>query len=335
MNKVLKQFISFLLIFLVTGIVLYFALKDNFDVIIGEILTMNKFWILLAIFFLFLYYFFRALVINKLSSNFNKEYNLKKALRMVIETNFFHAVTPFSTGGQPYEIYSLTKNNLKVTDATNVSIQNFIVYQIALVSLGIIAILYNTFFHLFDNSGVLKSLVTLGFIINFLVIVFLFILTFTKKINKIIIKVIINIMYFFKIIKSKEEKENDINKYLSDFNNGAKLLLKNKREFLISILFHFFGLICLYLIPLFLLYATRNYNNFNGIEAVITSSYVMLIGSFVPIPGGTGGLEYSFVVFYGTFIPNNLVKAIMLVWRFVTYYLGMIVGAIILAIRKK
>ena len=60
----------------------------------------------------------------------------------------------------------------------------------------------------------------------------------------------------------------------------------------------------------------------------------MLIGSFVPIPGGSGGLEYGFVAFYGTFISGSLLSAVMLVWRFITYYFGMIIGALAFYIKK-
>ena len=69
--------------------------------------------------------------------------------------------------------------------------------------------------------------------------------------------------------------------------------------------------------------------------AIITSAYVMLIGSFVPIPGGSGGLEYGFIAFYGNYIKGTTLKSIMLLWRFITYYLGMILGAIVLNIKKK
>ena len=67
---------------------------------------------------------------------------------------------------------------------------------------------------------------------------------------------------------------------------------------------------------------------------VVTSAYIMIIGSFVPIPGGTGGLEYGFMQFYGNFIKGSVLSAAMLVWRFVTYYFGIILGAIALYIKR-
>lgn len=334
MKNNLKKIFNFLLLLTIAVLVLYFSLKDDYNTIVDLILSMNKIWVIVAILLVFSYYFFRAIVIKKLANKFNEKYSFKSSLRMVLETNFFHAVTPFATGGQPYEIYSLTKRNLKITEATNVSIQNFIVYQIAIVLLGILALLYNYFFHIFSGS-LLKNLVVIGFLINFIVIVALFVLTFTKKINKVIIKFILKLLHTLRIIKNEEDKEKEINEYLKDFNEGAKLLLNDKFEFIINIFLELISLCGLYLVPLALLYATGDYTSFNSIEAIVTSAYVMLIGSFVPIPGGTGGLEYGFVTFYGTFLTSNLVKAIMLVWRVVTYYLGMLIGAIVLSIKKE
>ena len=61
----------------------------------------------------------------------------------------------------------------------------------------------------------------------------------------------------------------------------------------------------------------------------------MLIGSFVPIPGGTGGLEYGFINFYGNFIKGSVLTAIMITWRFITYYIPMIIGAIAVNVKKR
>ena len=77
------------------------------------------------------------------------------------------------------------------------------------------------------------------------------------------------------------------------------------------------------------------FNAFNPGIAIVTSAYIMVIGSFVPIPGGTGGLEFGFVQFYGHFVTGSTLSAMMLVWRFITYYFGMIVGAITLLKKVK
>lgn len=334
MNEKLKKVANIIVLALVTCLVLYFSLKDNFNTIINEIINVNIFWLVISFLLALSFWFFKAIATTKIANIFKKDYSIKQGMRLVLETNFFHAITPFAVGGQPYEIYSLKKSKLKITEATNVSIVNFIVYQIALVLLGIIAIVYNHHFVLLKENDLLKNLVVIGFLVNFIVIVALFLLTCTKKINKILMKFIIKVLNKIHLVKNKDEKIKQFNEYLNEFHQGAKILLHDKKLFIKLIFVHFIGLISSYLIPLTLAYA-MGISSYTGIEAIVLSSYVMLIGAFVPIPGGTGGLEYGFMTFYGSFIKGSKLNAIMLLWRFITYYFAMILGAILLGIRKK
>ena len=334
MNEKLKKVANVIVLALVTCLVLYFSLKDNFNTIINEIINVNIFWLVISFLLAISFWFFKAIATTRIANIFKKDYSIKQGMRLVLETNFFHAITPFAVGGQPYEIYSLKKSKLKITEATNVSIVNFIVYQIALVLLGIIAIVYNHHFVLLKENDLLKNLVVVGFLVNFIVIVALFLLTCTKKINKILMKFIIKVLNKIHIVKNKDEKIKQFNEYLNEFHQGAKILLQDKKLFIKLIFVHFIGLISSYLIPLTLAYA-MGISSYTGIEAIVLSSYVMLIGAFVPIPGGTGGLEYGFMTFYGSFIKGSKLNPIMLLWRFITYYFAMILGAILLGIRKK
>lgn len=329
-----KKIFNFIILVVITGIVLYMSLKDDYYTIINTIFHMNLIYILIVVIFYILYLFFKSIIFYKIAKKFNSEYDLKKSFRTCLETNFFHAITPFSTGGQPYEIYRLNKDGLSTIDSANVSIQCFIVYQIVLVLLGIIAILYNHFTGLFVENNLLKNLVLLGFTINFLVIVFLFFITYAKKSKKVVLKIIIKLLSKIRIIKDEEKILEKLNQYLNDFDKGAKILMEDKKNFLFLLLIQLISLVSYYITPLFVFLAA-GVNSIHIIEAIITSAYVMIIGSFVPIPGGTGGIEYGFISFYGNFLKGNILNAIMLVWRILTYYLGMIVGMILLGFRKK
>jgi hypothetical protein len=327
-----NKLLTFLTITLITVLVLYFSLKDDYEIIINTIVNINKFSLLISFFFLILYYFIRSLVMRNFVNEFNKKYTIRDSLNLTFKTNFFHAVTPFSTGGQPYEIYSLNKSSLKLTDAVNVSVENFIVYQIALVALGFISIVLNHILHVL-NSSVLRYILTLGFLINLMVIVVLFWITLSKKTDQKVLNFLIHILSKLKIIKNEEKTKLKLHNYLSEFNDGSKKLLENKAKFFLMILLEFISLISLYLVPFALLKGINV--DINPLQTVITMSYVMLIGSFIPLPGGSGGLEYSFVSFFSTFLSGGRLNAIMLVWRFITYYFGMILGAILLNFKKE
>ncbi len=330
----IKSFLNISIFIIITIVVLYFLLKDNFYEVVQGLLHANFFWIIVAIFFIFGYWFFKSLIFYNFTRKFNPNYKFKKAFKLQLMTNFFNAITPFASGGQPFQIYSLKKQGVEITNATNIIVENFIVYQIAVVTFGIFAIISNYFFHFFEDVGLLKHLVTMGFIINTVITICLFVIAFAKRINKFIVSWCINLLSKIKLVKNREKTLENWNTYITNFHNGAKILIANKWFFAKAILWALLALACQYLIPVILLYSTGDYTSFTAFESIVACSYVMLIGSFVPIPGGTGGLEYGFMAFYGNFISGTTINVILILWRFVTYYLGLIIGAVAVNIKE-
>lgn len=329
-----KKELNFLILIFFTMLVLYFALRDNFDEIISQITNMNIIYLLCALLCLVIFWVFRSYPMYTFCKKIKKDFKYSSSFQLTLRTQFFNAVTPFATGGQPYQIYYLKQSGISFASSTSIVLENFIVYQIALVALGIIALITNKVFHIFTKVYILQKLVAIGFIMNTVIIVVMFVLAFSKKISKFLINVAITILTKLHIVKNKEEKLEKWNNAIFNFNSSAKLLLKDRKMFLFNILCNFIALCSIYLVPLFLLYSMGNFSAFTPGIGIVTSAYIMIIGSFVPIPGGTGGLEFGFVQFYGNFVFGSTLSAMMLVWRFITYYLGMIVGAIVLNIKR-
>lgn len=334
MKKKLNRIANIIVLIIITALVLYFSLKDNFSSIINQIITMNIWFVLIAFIFVIIFWLFRSYSMYSFCKTMKKDFKYLQALQLILRTQFFNAVTPFATGGQPFQVIYLKQCGLGYAQSTSVVLQNFIVYQIALVFLGLVALFCNKIFHIFNNVHILQKLIALGFIINTLVIIVMFIVAFSKKLNKKIIGLSITILTKLHLVKNKEEKLKKWDDSISKFHQGAKLLLKDKKQFILNILYNFLALCCLYMVPLFILYATGNFTAFTAGTAIVTSAYVMLIGSFVPIPGATGGLEYGFMQFYGNFVTGSSLSAIMLIWRFITYYFGMLIGAIALGVKR-
>lgn len=331
-NKI-KYIFNFLLIAIVLSIVLYFSLKDNYQEIISTILKMNYIWIFVAILALIIYRLCASLGHYYIIKANNGKVSYLKCFQINLMILFFHGITPFAGGGQPMEIYFLHKEGISVTKATNITLQNFIVYQIALIITGLIALIYNHIFNVFPNDSLIKYLVVLGFTINTLVLVVTFILSFGKKTNKFIIEKGIHFLSKIKIIKEEKKTQEKCQKYLQSFHDNAIELKKNKKIVAFMVLINIIGLMTMYSMPYPILRGMGiNINIFKVITAI---AYVMIIGSFVPIPGGTGGIEYSFIFFFQYLISGSILHAAMLVWRLISYYLGMIFGAIALSLYRK
>lgn len=333
-KKKVNIVINIFVILVVLSIVLYFSLKDDYENIINSIFNMDVRFFILAV---ILFCFYRILVgfsnYNLVRAN-GEKISIFKAIQISFIILFFNGVTPFAGGGQPMQIYYLHNEKIGVTKATNITLQNFIVYQISLILVGIFALLDNYFFGLFPNNSLIKRLVILGFVINLLVLVVTYILSFGKKTNRFICNRGISLLARLKFIKNPKDVRNKLNTYLNKFHSNAVLLKKKKGIVILNIFVNILGIVVLYIVP-YAVFKGLNVNDVNVLESVVSTAYVMTIGSFVPIPGGTGGIEYGFIFFYGHLVKGSILNAAMLVWRFITYYLGIIFGALALACYRK
>lgn len=323
-----------ILLLLLTIIIFYVILRNDMSKIIEAISNMNYFYLIIAIIFYFLSLILRAYVLYN-SVNDKEKLTLSQAIRHNIITQFFNGITPLSTGGQPMEIYMLMQRGINPSAATSIVIQNFIFYQTALVIFGILAVLYNLIFHIFPSIPILRNFVLLGFAINVIVVIILYMIMLSKrKVKKLMIKSI-KILAKLNIIKDKEQKIEIWSERLETFHSSSKELRKRKSLAVKGIILNFIALACLYIIPLPLIYGLNDFSSLNIMNTLVASAYVLIIGAFIPAPGASGGIEYGFIKFFGNFISKITLNATLLIWRFITYYLGMILGALLISFKKK
>lgn len=323
-----KKF-NFIFILILTFTVLFFSLKDNFLEVLRSLQTLNLFWLFIAFILVIGYWFFSSLAMFFIGKKFKKNLKFSSVFKLNIVTQFFNGVTPFASGGQPYQIFALKKEKMSLADSTNISIETFVTYQLALIIIGSIAVLSNRIFNIFPEFSFLKLLVLIGFLVNLFVGLGLFAISFAQKFNRMILKTTINLGNKFNLIKNKEKCMEKFDNNIKAFHAGAKNLLVDKKNLFNVVLLQIISLIIYYLVPLALLYSIGDFKSFNVFISIVATSYVMIIGAFVPLPGGTGGLEYSFIAFFGNFISGSTLPTLMILWRFCTYYFGMILGGIL------
>ena len=325
-----KYRLNIILLVIVAFIVVFFTLKDDFNGAMNYFKNMNYLWILVAAIAMLLNIFFQSLSQYRFLKEVDPNYKLSSCFRLMCMAMFFNAITPFSSGGQPFEMYLLSKEGIKVSDSLNALIQNFITYQFGLIFTSTVAIILNAIFKILPDSLLLKKIVLIGYFANIIVMGIIIFISRAKKANTKIFSKIFKFIFHFKFIKNREEKEQKFLKYLDDFYNSTAIMKNNKKNTMLSFIFNLISLCFLYSIPVFVFYAFGHFK-LDYLESFVSSSFTFLIGSFVPIPGATGGLEYGFIDFFKIFITNSaMLSAGMLLWRLITYYFSMALGGIIL-----
>ncbi len=314
------------IIILITMIVIFLVLKKDFNDIVKVLSNLDLKYIFIALIMFFIYIYLRSYICYKTVND--KRFTLKESVKHNIIVQFFNGITPFSSGGQPMEVYMLTEHGINANKGTMYILQNFIFYQIALVIFGLGAVIYNAIYDIFPKVPLLRELVLIGFIINSLVAAGILFISISKKFTRFVIRNVIRFLYKIRVIKDKEKTREKWRERLDEFHECATILRKRKKLFFIGVLFNILSLACFYIIPMFVAYSMGDFTSLQIKTTLTASAYVLLIGAFVPIPGASGGIEYGFLAFFGNFLSSSKASAVLLVWRFITYYLPMIIGAI-------
>lgn len=332
MKKIIKN--SFLVL-IITFLVLFFMLRKDYKLILNAIIDSNKLYLLLALLFYFISFFIDSFSFYMIIRNYTKKYSYSSTLKLNMMTKFFNGITPLSTGGQPLQIYELYKNKVKLDDSTNIVVQFFIIYQISVVIFSTIAVILNSIFHIFVKDLFVRKLVVLGYVINLLVLAILFLVSFNKVFNFKIISFGINLLSKLKIVKDKKKCMDKWEKKCNNFYESAMVLKKNPKVLIYGTSLQMIQMLFLYSVPFFLSRAIVNDLNLTFINSVVSSSYVNLIGSYIIIPGASGGIEYGFIKLFSNFYGEPFILSVTILWRFVTYYLPVILGGILFNIKKK
>lgn len=331
MNK--KNSISLILVFLLGFLVIWNELrKINLSEFLNELNQVNWLWIAVAILLMLIHWGVEGKITQIFLTKTNPEYSFKNAYRVPLIQHLFNAITPFSTGGQPAQIVALGTSGVDYGVAASVSLMKFVVYQVWVVINFIICLAFG-FQWVSSHFGKLSYLILLGFIVHFVVVFCLLLVMYWHSLAKKIVlgffKIISKLKFGTKIMKYQEP----VMEKLESFYEQSRVMKSSTKLMVKTSLMTILQLIIYYVVPYFILLALH-IDQVNIFKVIVFHAFIIMIISLFPIPGGTGGAEYSFSLLFGTFVlaPGKLVLAIFL-WRIVTYYLGIILGLIGLMVK--
>ena len=157
----------------------------------------------------------------------------------------------------------------------------------------------------------------------------------SEKLQNFLSNNVVKLLAKLHIVKNYEETSSKIERKLENFRVELNLLQKNKPILLKSIGLNVLKLTVLYSIPFFCSLAMNvplSWKHFFDLIGI--TAFVYLISDFVPLPGASGGSEGSFFILLRYFL-KNATSATLLVWRFATYYAGLIIGGLTMSFSKE
>lgn len=284
-------------------------------------------WIGAAVLSYFTSVFADVLVIYLYIHDEYKQFKIRHSIRSVLLGLFWSGITPSSTGGQPMQVYYMSKHKVDVGYSSSRLLNRFLVYQITMTIMTVIAVILKfSYFQEHMDTPILSTLVTIGFISQtFITLVFVF-LAFSKNLTAKATRGIASLLCKIRLIKDKDRLEKSLDTQLAKFHSGNRMIFSKPKLVAAAVLLTVVQLIAMFLVP-YCIYRSFGLYEASPFDMVCSQAFVTLISGMIPIPGASGAAEFSFTSLFALFFTPATIKSATLIWRIITYYLSIIVGA--------
>lgn len=315
---------AILIVLLSLIVVLLIAGLTDFRATIDAMKKISLQWIAIVFLMVFFDWFAETMTVWLFARSYGVRVSPIYLFKNTLVGRFFSAITPFSTGGQPAQIAFLGKRGIEYGQATAMLVSRFLFYQIVVTCASVLGLAkaYSLFVKKISNLAVLAFF---GFALNGFVLFLLLLFTFNRSLAEKTVSGVSKLFVALRLVKRKEFFQQKLLEQTKLFH--ASMVQSSKKPWLAAT--------ALFMAVLEV-WAKISITYFAGkslgvqspyLDVVVTQLIVFLIASFVPTPGATGASEGAYTLFFKYLFGPKTVAA-LLVWRFFTYYLSIIVGGI-------
>ncbi|MES3496900.1 YbhN family protein [Mycoplasmoides gallisepticum] len=256
-------------------------------------------------------------------------------------------VTPFATGAEPYKVYWLVKNKVKLSDAITVVGATAIYWSIVQITLTWPSFIYiSTNYNLLIESknGIIAYWFSFfGMLVDFGIFTTFATAVFSVKFHLFVYKVVNKIR---KLLKLKDLTEDKRLEYV----NQKKAFIKEFKHYWI-VIFMFLFTASLVLFQYSSVYMSlvildsKLTDLYNFIKVFNFSNVAITANNFIPIPGGEGTIQVTLELYFQSLVNpsslsrefiryfdskafNNDINNTIFLWRFALFYLPTMIGII-------
>lgn len=324
MKKALNFIILIVLISITVGIFITNSDFDNF----GELIQgTNMLFLLLAFVCMVLYWFFEAYIIHRMKKTLSIKGKYSNSLKLCMIGQYYSSITPFSTGGQPVQVYSLVNDGVPLGTASSLFINRFLIYQfvITFYSLFMFALRFNL---LYTEGSFALPFIVIGCVVNIIIFITIFAFLLNEKLVRNILGFSIKLLHKLKIVKNIEQSEANINKTLLDYKNSIETMKNDKQTVLHLILVSILQLTISFSITYFVFLAI-GIEEVHFLDIIAIQSLHHMAVSFMPTPGTAGASEGGFYMLFKVIFPKKILSFALLLWRFIDYYLKVMITGLV------
>lgn len=321
-SKKIELFICISCSVVVIGFILF---SNDPKLLLKSVRELNMLWLLGAVLCMVGFWLSETLALHFLLKDFYGNQKFGDSLSVSMGGQYFSAITPFATGGQPFQVYYLSKKGRDVGVTASALLTKFIIYQTALVVLSTVLLIIKWDFFKTTVPN-FYWLIIVGYIVNLSVLVIMIVIGAFKGIADNICRWAVKVGAKLHIVKDREKMLEKTEESLSNFHQAFRGMFKKLPVVLVSYFFSTLQLLFYFSVSYFI-YRAFGLSEIGLITIIGAQGFVMLVSSFVPLPGSGVGAEASYSLFFSNFYPEEgQVGVAVILWRLISFYLTIIVG---------
>lgn len=331
-NSKAKTGVLFLLAVALVFVIWLFAsgtAGDFFD----ALRSANLAWLTLGAAF-FCTFFGLDMVCYRVAAKLTDSYlGLKDLFSVAAAGIVFGFLTPGQSAAAPAQIVRLSQVGLKVGDATALQLTKFFIYQAAVTIFGAVVLLGKASYFI-ERFGDIVLVCVLAFGVHVAIMLGLVAMVFfpnaVRKVCHFLVRLLSSKLH---IIKDPVALHARVDSEVDGYAGSVHQAIRQGKVVVLAIIVNVGQLICLYCIPYCVLRAL-GVTDVDFLTALCASAFIQLIMTAVPLPGGTGGAEAGFALFFGPEL-GSLTTAAVVLWRALSFYLPIVFSLPLLSLRSR
>lgn len=240
---------------------------------------------------------------------------------------YYSNITPGASGGQPMQIYYLHKKGVPLGLASSALVVRFFSFQAMLSVIATVLWIGHGPF-MAEQIGSHMWILIVGYVYNIVLVIGLLLVALKKGIVRFFINLFVKIGVRLRLVKDPAASTAKWEDALNTFHDSILLLKGHPLDLAVQLLAGGVQLMCLMTV-LYFIYCGLGLEGvtYGQLMAMDVAQYVS--AAYIPTPGASGAQEVSFSMYFGGIFPDGIRLAALLLWRFFTYYLSLLVGALI------
>ncbi len=293
----------------------------------------NLVWLLLGALF-FCLFFGLDMVCYRVAARLTDSYlGIKDLFSVAAAGIVFGFLTPGQSGAAPAQIVRLSQVGLKVGDATALQLTKFFIYQAAVTLFGAVVLVGRAGYFI-ERFGDIVVVCVLAFGVHVAIMLGLVAMVFfPNAVRKVCHFLVRALSGKVRIIKDPEALHAKVDSEVDGYAGSVHQAIRQGKIVGLAVAINVGQLACLYCIPFCVLRAL-GVMDVDFLTALCASAFIQLIMTAVPLPGGTGGAEAGFALFFGPEL-GGLTTAAVVLWRALSFYLPIVFSMPLLGLRTR